>query len=490
MTPEELKNSILQLAIQGRLVEQHPEEGTGEALYLQIQAEKQRLVKTGVIKKEKPLPEITEDEKPFDIPENWKWVRLRTIVNNRGQEVPSTVFSYIDIGSIDNKNQRLNKEENLINPEDAPSRARKIVELGDILYSTVRPYLHNMCIIDRQFSCKPIVSTGFAAMTCYKGVFNRFLFNYLMSPSFDSYANHIDNSKGVAYPAINDDRLYRALIPLPPLAEQERIVAKIEELMPYIDRYGQAWSKLEDFNNRFPTDMRKSILQIAIQGKLVEQRPEEGTGEDLYKQIQAEKQRLIKAGKIKKGKPLPEITEDEKPFDIPESWKWVRVGEVMSVYGGKRIPAGRQLVNEDTGHKYIRVTDMKNGTILNTQTKFVPEDIFKSIKAYTISKNDVYITVAGTIGQVGLVPDEFDNANLTENADKLIIYGNHKKFIYYLMSSPLVQYQIHDAITKVGQPKLAIARIQLLSIPLPPLTEQKRIVKKLEEILPLSERLK
>ena len=234
--PTDIQKSILQMAIQGKLVEQRPEEGTGEELHKQIQSEKQRLVKTGVIKKEKPLPEITEDEKPFDIPETWKWVRLRTIVYNRGQEVPSTVFSYIDIGSIDNKNQRLNKEENLINPDDAPSRARKIVELGDILYSTVRPYLHNMCIIDRQFSCKPIASTGFAAMTCYKGVFNKFLFNYLMSPSFDSYANHTDNSKGVAYPAINDDRLYRALIPLPPFAEQERIVAKLEEILPLYEK--------------------------------------------------------------------------------------------------------------------------------------------------------------------------------------------------------------------------------------------------------------
>ena len=116
------------------------------------------------------------------------------------------------------------------------------------------------------------------------------------------------------------------LIPLPPLAEQKRIVAKIEELLPYLDRYEKAWNRLEDFNRRFPADMQKSILQMAIQGKLVEQRPEEGTGEELYRQIQAEKQALIKAGKIKKEKPLPEIAEDEVPFEIPEGWKWVRLG--------------------------------------------------------------------------------------------------------------------------------------------------------------------
>ncbi|HOR12547.1 MAG TPA: restriction endonuclease subunit S, partial [Clostridia bacterium] len=234
--PSDMQKSILQFAIQGKLVEQREDEGTAKVLYKQIQAEKKRLIKAGKIKKEKPLPEIKEDEKPFDIPDSWMWVRLRTVVYNRGQETPSALFSYIDIGSIDNKKQRLNTEENLIDADRAPSRARKVVEFGDILYSTVRPYLHNMCIIDRKFSCKPIASTGFAAMTCYGGIYNKYLFSYLMSPAFDSYANHTENAKGVAYPAINDDRLYRAIVPLPPLAEQRRIVAKIEELMPLCER--------------------------------------------------------------------------------------------------------------------------------------------------------------------------------------------------------------------------------------------------------------
>ena len=220
MTPQELKNSILQLAIQGKLVDQRPEEGTAEALYRQIQAEKQALIKAGKLKKEKPLPEITEDEKPFDIPESWMWVRLRNIVFNRGQETPTETFCYIDIGSIDNKRQLLNANETLVEPKDAPSRARKLVERGDILYSTVRPYLHNMCVVDREFSRKPIASTGFAALACHNGLYNKYLFYYLLTPSFDSYANNTENAKGVAYPAINDDRLYRAIVALPPLAEK------------------------------------------------------------------------------------------------------------------------------------------------------------------------------------------------------------------------------------------------------------------------------
>ena len=168
-----------------------------------------------------------------------------------------------------------------------------------------------------------------------------------------------------------------------------------------------------------PQELKSSILQLAVQGRLVEQRPEEGTAEELYRQIQEEKQRLIKEGKIKKEKPLPEITEDEVPFDIPESWKWVKLGNILSVYGGKRIPAGRKLTDTNTGHIYIRVSDMKNGTVATDNLLFVPNDLYDSISRYIIKTEDIYITVAGTIGRVGKIPPELDGANLTENCVKL-----------------------------------------------------------------------
>ena len=234
--PGKLKNSLLQMAIEGKLTEQRADDGTAADLLKEIQAEKAKLIKEGKIKKEKPLPEITAEEMPFDIPENWCWVRLRNIVYNRQQLIPKEKFSYIDIGSIDNEKQRLNDEEKIIEAQNAPSRARKIVDYGDILYSTVRPYLHNMCIVDKEFSYQPIASTGFAALVCYTGVLNKFLFYYMLGPEFDSYANAVDNAKGVAYPAINDDKLYKALIPLPPLAEQKRIVAKLDKLLPLCDQ--------------------------------------------------------------------------------------------------------------------------------------------------------------------------------------------------------------------------------------------------------------
>lgn len=487
MTGKDLKNSILQLAIQGKLVEQRVEEGSAKELLKKIEAEKKLLIKEGKIKKQPKLPEITEDEKPFDIPESWEWVRLGDLIHNWGQKKPNKTFDYIDVGSIDNKNGRLSQNENLLEPKDAPSRARKIVKEGTVLYSTVRPYLLNICIIDKDFKHEPIASTAFAVLHPMNGLFNKYLYFTLNSPMFNTYVNSV--MIGVAYPAINDKNLLNGLIPLPPFEEQKRIVAKIEELMPLVEKYDQVYSELEELNKKFPEDMQKSILQYAIQGKLVEQREEEGTAEDLYKQIQEEKKKLIKEGRIKKQEKLPEIADDEKPFDIPESWKWFRLGEIVSVNGGKRIPAGRSLTDVDTGYKYIRVADMKNGSIMLDNIKYVPEDIYPKIKNYTISKDDIYITVAGTIGQVGLVPNELDNANLTENADKLTTYFNCREYIYYMLSSNLVQQQIREFTTKVGQPKLAIKRINDLIVPLPPLEEQKRIVAKIEELLPYCQQL-
>lgn len=239
-----------------------------------------------------------------------------------------------------------------------------------------------------------------------------------------------------------------------------------------------------------PEQLKNSILQLAIEGKLVEQRKEEGTGEELFKEIQKEKQKLIEEGTIKKQKSLPEITEDEIPFDIPETWKWVKLGELVTIYGGKRIPAGRKLSLAKTEHVYIRVSDMKDGYVSTEKLQYVPNDIYEKISNYIIKKEDVFITVAGTIGRVGKIPHELDGANLTENADRLVFSIINQDWLIKTLQSNLVQQQIKNVTTKVGQPKLAINKIQTIVIPFPPLDEQKRIVEKIEELLPLCEKLK
>ena len=240
---DKLKKSILQYAIQGKLVPQEPTDEPASVLLEKIRAEKKaklgkKYIDSFIYKgddncyyeKVGDNASVLLENLPFDIPDNWCWARLGEIVYNHGQMLPDEQFCYIDIGSIDNARQKLSSENNIIEPHKAPSRARKIVARDDILYATVRPYLHNMCIVDRDFPYRAIASTGFAVMACFAGIYNKFLFYYLLSPSFDEYANSTENAKGVAYPAINDDKLYKAFIPVPPLNEQIRIAKQVDSI--------------------------------------------------------------------------------------------------------------------------------------------------------------------------------------------------------------------------------------------------------------------
>ena len=273
-------------------------------------------------------------------------------------------------------------------------------------------------------------------------------------------------------------------LPVPPLTEQKRIVAKIEELSPFINDYDKAETELSALNETFPQNLRKSLLQYAVEGKLVPQDHNDEPASVLLEKIRAEKAKLVKEGKIKPQKPLPPITEDEKPFDIPDNWVWVRLGEIMNVRGGKRIPLGHNFSAKPTNHIYIRVTDMKNGYITDNNLKYIDDEVFNLIKQYTISKNDLYITIAGTIGEVGEVPPKFDGMNLTENAAKLSILMCNHNFLKLTLLSDLIQTQFIDKTNQVAQPKLALKRIESTLFPLPPLAEQKRIVAKLEQLLP------
>ena len=251
------------------------------------------------------------------------------------------------------------------------------------------------------------------------------------------------------------------------------------------------------------TSLRKAILQAAITGQLISSCHSEldsesaETGKELLDRIIEERNNklladwedaLKKNPKAKKPADIvaSEIDEEEISFEVPESWCWCRLGDICLVKGGKRIPAGCTLTDIDTGHKYIRVADMKNGSVIVENVKYITDEIHDKIKAYKISKDDVYITVAGTIGDSGIIPDELDNANLTENADKLVLFNGINKYcLHFFLSSGFFQEQISDAITKVGQPKLAIIRIQNFLLPLPPLAVQNAIVAKLEQVLPL-----
>ena len=491
MTPQELKNSILQLAIQGKLVEQRPEEGTAQELFEQIQAEKQRLIQGGKIKKEKPLPEITEDEKPFDIPESWMWIRLGKLVKVIGGvsykkgDISSNGIRILRGGNIQSMKIILDEDDVFL-----PSSYRdteKQIQIGDILIvasTGSKTVIGKAGYVDKEYPDTMIGAFLRICRSLYVPTvgYLRYLFGS------DFYRKHIrDLSQGTNINNVKESYITEFVIPFPPLAEQKRIVAKIEELLPYIDRYEQAWSKLEQFNVRFPEDMKKSLLQYAIQGKLVEQRQEEGTAEELFAQIQAEKQRLIKEGKIKKEKPLPEITEDEVPFEIPESWKWVRLRDIIAILGDG-IHGTPQF--DDIGeYFFINGNNLVKGEIvIKSDTKRVSHEEFEKYKK-PLDENTILVSINGTIGNYAFYNNE--PVILGKSACYFsLINGINKEYICRLLNTQhFWDYATKEA-TQTTIKNVSLKSMRMLPVPLPPLAEQKRIVARLEELLPLCERLK
>jgi type I restriction enzyme S subunit len=456
MTPQELKNSILQLAIQGKLVEQRPEEGTANEMYKKL-----------IIKKHIDLKPINDDEIPFEIPNSWMWFRhneLFEIIG--GSQPPKSHFSneykegYIRLYQIRDYG------ENPVPVYVPKNEVSKFSVKGDILLARYGGSLGKV------FWAKDgAYNVALAKVTPLfegEGPLPQYMYYYYNAPLYQLL---VKNNSRSAQAGFNKEDLNNLLLPLPPLAEQKRIVAKIEELLPYIERYEKAWNKLEELNKRFPTDLQKSILQLAIQGKLVEQRPEEGTAEELYQQIQAEKQRLIKEGKIKKEKPLPEITEDEIPFDIPESWKWVRLKSItLFIKAGGDKPKDFSLVKTEEHKVPVIANGVQNNGVIGYT------------KVATVDEPCITVSGRGTIGFSCIRTEPF--CPIVRLLVLRIVNNVSLKYIQIVLTALLekgVGTSIQQLTVPMLEPKL---------IPLPPLSEQKRIVKKLEEILPLCEKLK
>ena len=495
MNAQQLKNAILQEAIEGRLVPQDPNDEPASILLERIRAEKERLVREGKLKKKDlEIKPISEDEIPFEIPESWEWCKLgwiTTVLGGKripaGRKLSQENTGHIYIRVSDMKEDTVSTENLLYVPNDIfPSISRYIIKKENV-YITVAGTIGKIGKIPFELDGANLTENADRLVFSYLN--QDWLIKFLQSPEVQSQINDVTTKVG--QPKLAIQRIQNLILPLPPLAEQKRIVAKIEELLPKVEAYGKAQESLDKLNEELPERLKKSILQEAIEGSLVPQDPNDEPASILLEKIRKEKARLVKEGKLKK-KDLEEtpISEDEKPFEIPDSWEWCRLGTITTVLGGKRIPAGRKLSQENTGHIYIRVSDMKEGTVSTDNLLYVPEDIFPSISRYIINKEDVYITVAGTIGKIGKIPAEIDGANLTENADRLVFRFINQNWLIKCLQSPIVQTQISDVTTQVGQPKLAILRIQNLLVPLPPLAEQKRIVAKIEQLMKEIDKLK
>jgi type I restriction enzyme S subunit len=526
---QKLKGLILELAVRGKLTQQwrqqNPDTPSAQQLLKAIKAEKKQLIAKKEIKKESPLPKIEVNEIPFDLPENWVWSRLGTVTHNLGQKKPDTDFLYIDVSAIDNEKGIIKDNIKTIPFADAPSRARKLVKKGTVIYSTVRPYLKNIAVIDKDFSIELIASTAFAILHPTTNYSSKYLFYYLRSFVFTEYVEA--KMKGVAYPAINDKNFFRGLIAFPPLAEQKAIVKIVEQLFQEVENLTaltkqrltvkeayvqsilqnletgnteQVWQNLvPNFPTFFDTvasvkALRQTVLQLAVQGKLTttwrQQNPNILPASELLKQIKTEKAALVKAKKIKTEKALPKISEGEIPFELPVGWVWARLNTLTKIITKGSSPKWQGISYVQSGVLFITSENVGNYSLRLTKKKYV-EDRFNEIQPRSIlEKNDILMNIVGaSIGRTAVFDlDEVANINQAVTIIRLINTENYEYFLHFFNSPVCISYMYNKQVDN-ARPNLSMTNIAKFVIPIPPLAEQKAIVEKVEHLMGLCDAL-
>ena len=496
MTPQELKNSILQLAIQGKLVEQRPEEGTAAELLEKIFAAKNaedakgkgekshaKSAKPGKVGSCVSRDKISDDEKPFDIPESWEWVRLGEIGTlTRGSGIKRTEtcecgFPCVRYGELyTTYKTRFSVTKSFVS-RSLYNNSKKICN-GDVVMTLTGENKTDIAIAVVYEGQDEIAMGG--DMTCWShhGMESLYLVYLMNSPYAISCKRELATGDIIVH--ISNEKLSSIWLPLPPLAEQKRIVAKIEELLPLVDRYEKAWSRLEDFNKRFPADMQKSLLQLAIQGKLVEQRPEEGTGEELYRRLKSYHSGL---------KPCKdELDYSSMNFTIPANWTMIELNQLFDFVDYR----GKTPNKTTSGVFLITASNIRQAYMDYTRKEYISREEYKGRQSRGLTqKGDLLFTTEAPMGNAALC--DLDECSCGQ---RIITFKEYEKetalpalYMYFILS-PQFQQQLLDNCTGTTAKGIKADKLKHFLIPLPPYVEQKRIVAKLEELLPLCERLK
>ena len=481
MTGKQLKNTILQEAIEGRLVPQDPNDEPASVLLERIREEKKRLVKEGKLKK-KDLEEtpISEDEKPFEIPESWEWARLSSLSS-------AIHYGYTASASPTGNSKLLritDIQNDKVDWKSVPFCSIKEKDLGtyqlknrDILIARTGGTIGKTYIV-RQLEEVAVFASYLIRVIPLQEVNEEFLKLFMMTPCY--WTQLIDASSGTGQPNVNGQSLSKLILPIPPKEEQARILAKIEELLPKVEKYGKAQDALDKLNAELPERLKKSILQEAISGRLVPQDPNDEPASILLGKIRAEKAKLVKEGKLKK-KDLEEtpIQEDEIPFDIPESWEWCRVFDCVDILYG--YPFDSTAFNETgIGFPLIRIRD-----IIPSFTKTYTTE--RADERYIIKKGDMLV---GMDGNFNVRFWQSDDAYLNQRVCRIITKKDvlSQKFLYYYL--PYALEDIFGSVSFVTVKHLSDKHFRSMYIPLPPLAEQKRIVAKIEQLLGEIDKLK
>lgn len=472
MTAQELKNSILQLAVQGKLVPQCKEDEPASELLKRVEQEKSTLVEVGIIKKYKELPKLSADEYPFDIPESWIWVKLGDMCQlldgekRNGEKYPYLEAKYLR-GKVDatilNKGKFVEKGTRLILVDGENS--------GEVFNATKDGYM----------------GSTFKVLF-FPNVLSEEYMLYFLLFKRTAFRN---NKTGAAIPHLNKELFFNMPFPIPPLAEQERIVAKIEELMPLVEEYGKAEEQLTKLNAEFPDKLRKSILQQAVQGKLTERDPSDEPASELIKRIRAKRAVLQKNKVAKKSQAKEKIVVDEIPFDIPDNWEWVNLGWICQKIGAGSTPKGGSAVYVSEGIKFLREQNVHDDGLHLDGVVYIDEATHTAKVGSHVQAQDILMNITGaSIGRNALVPDDFDVANVNQHVLIIRLVDNElRHYLHYCFSAPVVLNQMYTK--QAGdKPGLSATKVENFLIPIPPLAEQKRIVKRVEELLALCDELK
>ena len=512
MTAQQLKNSILQMAVQGKLVPQDPNDEPASVLLERIRAEKERLIKEKKIKREKnpsvifkgadntPYEKIGDevrslvDEVPFDIPDSWEWVRLGNISSyaETKQKVNATNADPsiwgLDLEDIEKGGRLL--EHKTVGERKAVGD-KTVFAKGDILYSKLRPYLLKILVAPDDGICTPEI----VPFRAYGGIDPNYIVNYLKSPYVDNLINSI--TYGVKMPRVGTETMTSLLVPIPPLEEQRRIVEKIDEVASTVSAYDVAYQKTETLNSAFPEALKKSILQEAVRGKLVPQDPSDEPAEALLERIRVEKQRLIKEGKIKKDKHESVIfrrdnshyekrgseevcIDEELPFEIPSGWSWSRLGTCLDVRDGTHDTP--RYVSE--GVPLVTSKNLSNGRIDFSTAKLISREDSQAINQRSkVDSGDIMYAMIGSIGNPVLYQgtDEFSIKNMA--LFKNIPAGMYMEHVYWFLV--LAQEDMRKAASGGVQAFVSLGYLRNYLIPVPPIAEQKRICDTIKQTLPL-----
>ena len=516
MNTKQLRQKILDLAIKGKLVPQDPNDEPASKLLERIREEKEQLIKEGKLKRDKNKSYIfvgddklhyekfadgsvvcIEDEIPFEIPESWAWVRLKdvSIINPKNKADDNTEAGFIPMPLISK-----NYLESVMFQKKTWNEIKKgftHFQNNDVVVAKITPCFENSkaAIISNLPNNLGAGTTELHVIRPIK-ILPEYVYAIAKTKQFlESGKQEMTGCAGQQ--RVPTSFIEDYLIPIPPINEQQRITQTIKELLNLVETLENDKVNLSELIKK----TKAKVLDLAIKGKLVPQDPNDEPADKLLEKIREEKEKLIKEGKLKRDKNETYIFKnsddnsyyeqidgetvcinDDLPFEIPQSWRWCKIDNVTTIKGGKRLPSGQSLLNDKTNHPYLRIVDMKNNTIIDDDIHYISEDVFAKIKQYIITDEDLYITIAGTIGNVGIITSKYNNANLTENAVRVTPLLINKKYLMYLILSNYVQNQFIDKTHHVAMPKLAIERIKGVFVPIPPLFEQSNIINKLESI--------